>query len=495
MQWTAHLPSGSARELLRQKGQFWTPPWLADVMARWVLLPGPARLFDPAVGPGTFFTAARRAGFHGQLAGFELDPSVLAMAREAGLNPGELQDVVVGDFLAPGASGAYPAIVSNPPYIRHHRLGRERKQQLRALAVRSLGFPLDGRTGLHVFFLLRCLEMLDPGGRLAFLLPADACEGVSSSRLWGRLTEQFRLDAVLTFAPGAAPFPGVDTNALVVLLSKRPRRETVIWLRVGEPDGAAILTVLRAAGEGGGGNGVSSHLRPVIELVTTGLSRPPRCPASRGLPLSALARVMRGIATGANEFFFLTSRQIHERGLDRRFFHRAVGRTRDCPGDSLTRVDLEALDRAGRPTWLLCLEGQPMAEFPARLREYLELAEAQGLAHRRLLGTRRPWYRMERRLPPPLLFAYLGRRDCRFVANGAGVVPLTGFLCVYPRDDRPEPVRRLWRALNHPATQANLAYVGKSYGAGAIKVEPRQLDRLEIPAAVVDEFGLATGPG
>jgi len=37
---------------------------------------------------------------------------------------------------------------------------------------------------------------------------------------------------------------------------------------------------------------------------------------------------------------------------------------------------------------------------------------------------------------------------------------------------------------------ANLAFVGKSYGGGALKVEPRQLDGLEIPVRVVQECGL-----
>jgi hypothetical protein len=41
--------------------------------------------------------------------------------------------------------------------------------------------------------------------------------------------------------------------------------------------------------------------------------------------------------------------------------------------------------------------------------------------------------------------------------------------------------------LNHPATLANLLYVGKSYGDGAIKVEPRQLEALELPPRVIQE--------
>ena len=199
---------------------------------------------------------------------------------------------------------------------------------------------------------------------------------------------------------------------------------------------------------------------------------------------------MRGIATGANEIFFLTSAQITTTGLPWRCFRRAIGRTRDCPGKRLTRRDLDTLDREGRPTWLLCLDRRPRAEWCGRLQAYLAAAEARGVARRRLLATRQPWYRMEHRDPPPILFAYLGRRNCRFILNRAEAVPLTGFLCVYPHDRDPGRIRRLWLALNHPATQANLLYVGKSYGRGAIKAEPRQLDRLEIPRPVLAEVGL-----
>ena len=74
--------------------------------------------------------------------------------------------------------------------------------------------------------------------------------------------------------------------------------------------------------------------------------------------------------------------------------------------------------------------------------------------------------------------------------NRAGVVPLTGFLCVYPFDDSPKAVEKLWRALNHPDTLPNLAFAAKSYGSGALKAEPRQLDQLLIPSHVLEEAGL-----
>lgn len=481
-------PSGPAREALRVKGQFWTPPWLAKVMAAWVTAESPTVLFDPAVGPGTFFAAARDVGFEGGFAGFELDDSVLADSFRLGLSDTQLRGVEIGDFIGSHVGTCYPAIVSNPPYIRHHRLNETRKAELRRMAQASLGFALDGRVGLHVFFLLKCLGLLAPGGRLAFLLPADVCEGVSSAVLWRRLAERFRLDAVLTFTEEAAPFPAVDTNAMVFLMSRRPPAQQVTWLRVTRPDSEAVQGALTGSLAK---NGAVQRLpRRLEELLVTGFSRPPRLQVTASVPLSAFARVVRGVATGANEFFFLTSRQVLELGLKRSYFKRAIGRTRDCPNGTLEASDLERLDDDGRPTWLLNLGSEPAGILPAALQDYLQQGEQLGLPNRALIATRKPWYRMERRTAPALLFAYLGRRDCRFILNRAEAIPLTGFLCVYPWDDSPSHTRKLWRALNHPDTIANLAYVGKSYGGGALKVEPRQLDALEIPEHVLLEVGL-----
>lgn len=122
--------------------------------------------------------------------------------------------------------------------------------------------------------------------------------------------------------------------------------------------------------------------------------------------------------------------------------------------------------------------------------EYLLVGEEAGLNTRPLISQRRPWYKMEKRRVPPILFAYLGRRNARFIRNFAGVMPLTGFLCLYPRREDNDFIALLWKILQHPETVANLNLVGKSYGDGAIKVEPRALEKLPIPSSVVSEAGL-----
>lgn len=475
------LPNaGEAREMLREAGQFWTPLWLAKVMATWVLERNPDVLFDPAVGPGTFFSAARQLGYGGHFRGFEVDKAAFADGQLLGLAENDFSQITIGDFISSEVCRKFPAIISNPPYIRHHRLAEGRKTELRAMSRQILGFALDGRVGLHIHFLLKCLECLTPGGRLAFLLPADVCEGISSKALWNRLCEKYRIEAVITFDETAAPFPAVDTNAMVFLISNFTPSRHFQWLRVKERDTAAILRELDA----------KKNEREVPEALAVGFSRPPQSAALRGIPLAHFAQVVRGIATGANEFFFMTRQQVKVLGLDARFFVRAIGRTRDCREDVLAPGNLEELELSGRPTWLLNLDDTPKEKFPTALRSHLELGERQEIHRRSLIQTRRPWYKMERRTPPPILFAYLGRRDCRFILNEAGAVPLTGFLCVYPWETDRAAIRKLWQALNHPETQKNLAFAGKSYGSGAIKVEPRQLESLEIPSSVLDEVGV-----
>ena len=486
--------SGPIREKLQEKGQFWTPDWVAEAMASFIITSETQEIFDPAVGAGAFFRAARLiSNIRGQslrLAGREIDPSVLLHAQETGLSPNDLSHVELRDFVLDPPQIKFAAIIGNPPYIRHHRLTAETKRILRDFGTHLLGKSLDGRVGLHVYFLLRALTLLAPKGRLAFILPADVCEGISAKPLWKWITEHYRLEAVVTFAPEATPFPSVDTNALIFLISHKPPLSEFCHLKclqANSPD-------LRNWVEGRESPTVLAITRTLTEALQTGLSRPPRLDYDITEPIGPVlgdfARVMRGIATGDNEFFFLTQTQVCEIGIPEEFLKRAIGRTRDVTSDVITTQDIKNINEKDRPTFLLSLDGRHIESFPRSLQDYLKKGEEQGLPHRSLIGTRNPWYKMEQRHPPPFLFAYLGRRSTRFIRNEAKILPLTSFLCVYPKQNDDESLRKLWTLLQDTKTIANLSRIGKSYGAGAIKVEPRALEQLPLPIHLVTELGL-----
>lgn len=487
--------AGPQREALRTRGQFWTPDWVAQAMVGYVLRDGASEVFDPAVGAGAFFRAARalahRVGGSLSLKGTEIDPAALAQARQMGVPDGDLAGVRVADFLLDPPDRPLTAIVANPPYVRHHRLSPDMKAWVKGFGASLTGRALDGRAGLHVYFLLRALQLLAPSGRLAFILPADVCEGVFADDLWRWVTARYRMEAIVTFAPNASPFPGVDTNPIIFFIQSARPRDELLWARCSQAGGSELRDwVLSGFREEASGS-VRVERRSLAEALETGLSRLPQPQGPGGPVLGDFATVVRGIVTGANHFFFLTRDEASALGLPAELLVPAIGRTRDVPGSEVTQELMDGLRASGRATVLFCPNGRTKEELPEPVRAYLEEGEKAGLPQRAIMKARSPWYRMERRKVPPILFAYLGRRNARFIRNLAGVVPLTCFLCVYPRRDDTDFVAALWKVLSHPLTVANLPRVGKTYGSGCIKVEPRSLERLPLPPAIVVEAGLA----
>ncbi|MBW7866218.1 MAG: SAM-dependent DNA methyltransferase [Candidatus Hydrogenedentes bacterium] len=488
-----NLPrSGPERELLREKGQFWTPDWVADVMAAYVLQEKSDCVLDPALGGGAFFRAAKRLaksqGFDLALFGRDIDPNALALSRQAGLDAVDLANVEIRDFVLDPPKRSFPAIIANPPYIRHHRIDPVQKERLREYARTATNRKIDGRAGLHVYFLIRALQTLSPGGRLAYIVSADICEGVFAGALWQWVCNHYRLDAVVTFTRETAPFPDVDTNALIFFIQKAPPRKSFHWISCRDRDPASLMDDLLGASRRATTNVV--HNRLLSEALATGLSRPPSEEQASRYALGDFASVMRGVVTGDNEFFFMTLDRAKRLGIPESFLIKAIGRTRDVRDDCVDDADLERLEAAGRPTRLLYVNGTAFDLLPFPIQEYLNVGEQYGLPEKTLIKTRRPWYRMETREVPPILFAYLGRRNTRFIRNRANVVPLTSLLCVYPKLPGLDFEDKLWSVLTHPDTIANLKKVGKSYGGDSIKVEPRALERLPLPDCLVHKTGL-----
>lgn len=463
-------------------------------MVSYALASGAAHLFDPAVGAGAFFKAAKsvasRQGRRIELLGTEIDPASQQQALEAGLSSKDLRGVEFRDFVMQPPKRHFDAVVANPPYIRHHRLSSETKSFLRHFGESLIGRQLDGRAGYHVYFFLRALQKLSKGGRLAFIMSADVCEGVFANVLWRWVLDNYCLDAVITFASEATPFPGVDTNPIVFMLRNEKPKEEFRWGKCLKPDTAALELWVSSDFKTSEPGTIHACSRSITEGFATGLSRSPSEHVHAGPVLGDFVRVLRGIATGANEFFYLTQERASELNIPIEWLIPAVGRTRDVQGDVLAPDMFRELQVNGRPTLLLSLDGTPVDAFPQSLRQYIRYGENLGLHKRALIASRNPWYKMEVRKAPPFLFAYLGRRNARFIRNLAGVVPLTGFLCLYTIRSDPDFVEKLWNVLRDPETIANLPSVGKSYGAGAIKVEPRALERLPLPTAALQKWGL-----
>lgn len=477
------------REHLREKGQFWTPDWVAKAMIAYIAQPSET-ILDLGVGAGAFYDALLTnygdAKEYNYL-GIDVDDVLLKNLNNRRISPKHI--FRKRDYILENIPEKFGAIISNPPYIRHHRLSKDLKGKLADISISILGRKIDGRAGIHVYFLLLALNNLKNNGKLAFIMPADTCEGIFAKDLWAYIASHYCIEAVVTFSQKATPFPNIDTNAVIFLITNGPKKKTIYKIHCHTQSENGLLDVIKSSCLESNRNVDIAEVE-LEKALKIGLSRDTNSFKEHVYILKDFAKVMRGIATGENNFFFMDSKTKSEYHLEDKYFIKAIGRTRDIKGDFITEELLDKLDKQGRPTYLLSLNGVPLKEFSQSVRKYIKHGEDKGINKKALISTRNPWYKMEVRKVPPFLFAYLGRRNVRFIRNNSTTVPLTSFLCVYPSQSDKEYLEKLWKVLNHPDTLANLKFAGKSYGSGAIKVEPRNLERLAIPDDVIKEFGL-----
>lgn len=480
------------REELREKGQFWTPVWVAKAMVEYVSQKH-NKILDLGIGKGAFLKALKAIKgnkFKSYLYyGIDIDSELIDKLKREKAYKSKKHTLEVRDFIFMPPQGKFEAIISNPPYIRHHRLSQKIKNRLKQISLLHTGKIIDGRAGMHIYFLIQALGILEKGGRLAFIMPADTCEGVFANHLWDWITKNYCLEGIVSFTPEATPFPDIDTNALIFFISNKKQKDEILKIKCTKPNNTDLYNYVKL----GFNKPRSSLVTGKVELkkaLKLGLSRDIDGYKEEKYKLQDFAKVLRGIATGANGYFLMTTKQKESSKIPNKFFVKCIGRTRDIEGSKITQGTLMELDKKGRPSYLLYLDGMKIDDLPGAVQKYLEKGEKERINRRALISTRNPWYKMEKRDAPEYLFAYLGRRNSRFIRNKAKVLPLTSFLCVYPLIKNKKFVEKLWKVLSHKDTLKNLVYIGKSYGSGAIKVEPRRLEQLSIPFHLLKKFSL-----
>jgi adenine-specific DNA-methyltransferase len=483
-----HLIPQAERRIL---GQYWTPQPIVEFMARWAFEAGP-RLLEPSLGSGRFIQAlqllATKPGL--LLRGYEVSPLVLLIALVNGhlchSSTAEL-DLHLEDFLkSPDEDELFDAVVCNPPYTRHHHIEESMKQYLSGKVVSNFGIKMSGFTSLFVFFFTHALTKIRQGGRLAFITPCELYEASYSQQFKTILRQQAAPIAIISFDKTSQVFDGVDTAACITLAQRgvAPAHTALIEIKVW-PGTDTLLEVIATAVEGvfpwGEVRRVATNQLTVdakwsnLRQMTTVASSLPA--------FGSVAKIMRGVATGANDYFCLSDEEVSQHCIPKRYLQPVITKTRSAQGLSFSHNDFELLRQNGHKVWLFsCFE--PLEQVPDEVREYIALGERLELHQRSLLKLKgKRWYMAERREPPPVLFTYLSRGATRFIHNVMGAQALNSFLLAYPQPhlmNNPEYTTALVGILNSKLVNMQLHLVGRSYGGDTVKLEPREMDRLPI---------------
>jgi methylase of polypeptide subunit release factors len=495
--YSALIPQARRRHI----GQFWTNELIAEWMIDWLLQSHPRYLADIGCGAGNFLlkTGQRLINLNDfpELYGCEVSPLLLNATLAAFLTRyGEqsplMPTLVVQDYLDGLLPPTVDAVICNPPYTRHHHIAPELKDKLQALFKSQFRLDVSRQGTLAFYFLLKLIAEMPDDAHAAIIVPmetVDARYGRAARRI---LCEHTTLSAIVHFSPQMNAFHKVDVGASILFFKKgyqvgnQVRHLTLDAL----PTSAELLACLEIE------HPVKCDIpfgslvvQPQEELLETSkwfsLATPPSSDASwersgRVVRLKELAKVVRGIATGANKFFALPTQKVEHFSLQP-YVVRTLQRNREIQDIILDEAGWHSLSNEGKCVWLLYLNGENVIGSP-QLRDYLAEGEAEGYHRRSLVQTRRKWYAMEQRDIPAIFFTILTRGNPRFILNQAGVRPLNMFSLIYPNRYIMEAgaTELLWALLNSSFSLSRLHSVSRTYGGNTLKVEPRELDNLPV---------------
>lgn len=503
----ARLNTGKPQEERNKLGQFATPPKLAmDIVRASRELIGNSeeiRFLDPAFGTGAFYFALLEccSDLHLNWArGYEIDPHYGSETIE--LWNDTALDLRIADFtksnLPNFEQDKANFLICNPPYSRHHHLSSDEKLRLQRLANQITGMRISQLSGLYCYFILISHSWLADNGLACWLVPSEFMDVNYGQQLKKYLTTCVSLLRVHRFSPKELQFGDALVSSSVIWFRKtKPSKNCKVEFTYGgtikEPRKRRILSIdsMRDMRKW-------NHLSNVVRVSNTDAIDKSTSPK-----LSDFFQVRRGLVTGANKFFLLSSAKVSKYNLPTEFLTPVLPSPRYLLSDEVQADDAKN-PILKQPLFLLnCSlpERIIQVDYPS-LWEYLQSGIQMGIHERYLCRHRSPWYSQERRDPTLFLCTYMGRESIRnpkpfrFILNHSKAIAANGYLMLYPTsclerafERDPGLIRIAWEALN-AITSQDLVSEARVYGDGLYKLEPRELANVSVGNVFSARLGL-----
>ena len=458
----------------KHAGAYYTPDPVVSSLVAWAVRRDKDRLLDPACGDGRFIAAHRNA------VGIEQDADAtrIAMARA----PWSL--VHEGDFFAWASETTerFDCATGNPPFIRYQTFKGTTRQRAIDLCNR-LGAAFSGLASSWAPFLVATAGLLKPGGRMAFVVPAEIGHAPYAAPLLDYLVAHF--STVHVVAVREKLFPDLSEDCWLLYTSGFGSRTTTIRFTVLDrftpdtrPPRAFQNISVRAWRDDW-----NRRLRPFLIPDEARVQYKAVACHSDARRFGTLASIGIGYVSGANSFFHLRPSEAVQWDIPASVLHPSVRNGRALPPARLTAGVVDRWRREDEPIFLLRLS--KTQALPKGVRRYLETDAGRLAREAYKCRVREPWYAVPDVQVPDFFLSYMSGLEPSLVRNDAGATCTNS---VHGVRLKPGAAAQPWlSSWGSPFVQLSCELEGHPLGGGMLKLEPREATQVLLPAGKASE--------
>lgn len=455
--------------------QFFTPFPIADAMAKWLL--GNDQLKDvlePAFGLGVFSRAILNHKKELNIKGFDIDENIFNNAKQY-FQDIENVNLLLQDYMFNDWKNKYDGIICNPPYFKFHDY--DNKNILKEIET-NLKCKLNGFTNLYTLFLLKSIHQLSKNGRCAYIIPSEFLNSDYGKLVKNYLIKSKTLRHIIVIDFEENVFDDALTTASIILCANDNLTDKVQFSNIQSlQDLSKIDEIITKYPNFSETEQTYSftELKPDIKWKAY-YQKQNSIKFKNLVPFSTYAKVVRGIATGSNEYFTFNFSKAKEFNIDEQYLLPCICSAKDAKTSFFTKQDFEELKKSDKSIFIF----NALNPNDKYINYYIKKGEEEEINKRFLTASRTPWYSLENRKPAPIWVSVFNRSGLRFIRNEANISNLTSYHCIYPKQTNlftEINIDLLFAYLLTDTAKQIFDDNSRQYGNGLQKFEPNDLNK------------------
>lgn len=479
----------------RQLGAYYTPEKLVDVLTKWSIRSATDYVLEPSFGGCGFLKSAAerlnefgKSQGHVNLYGCDLDPRAFSHLSNTFGGLVDTSNFTLGDFLAHVPEQSWPktfdAVIGNPPYVPYQNIPHS-SREVAIAKLEDNNIHLDLRSSLWAYFVALGLTYLKKGGRIAWVLPGSFTQANYAEPLRQLLSSRFKRIHAFSIKERLFLYEGTDEQTIVVLgddysHSKKAGKQDINLTSCRDVAELIDKVYQWDAGELFSSASCGSPVADSIAVETRSLldeiSSNSACHS-----LGDVADVRIGLVTGENKFFVIDKTTATSNKLRRSDLIPVLAKFSSASGVQFTKNDQDIDWNEGNRSGLINSDTAPSKN--KRIQSYLDSYPKAKIETVATFKKRKLWCKTEDYQTPDAFFPVMHHLGPRIVLNAMGLNCTNTIHRVFfkgPMTSKKTDKMLIAISLLSTFSQISAEIVGRKYGSGVLKHEPREAEKIRI---------------